>query len=150
MTVRVRAVIGLVVAVALVVGCGAQNIWLYAWNRSQQAYVLRVGDDASDTCYRVDPGGFGQFYEAVGDIGEGGTRQLRVYKADGQFVTNLGPGTQIDIFVINANGTLEVVPVHFEGPQNATPRLFDLPQYPEIDSHRTPDFFPTTEAICTP
>lgn len=146
----IRRAIGPVVAIVLVVACGTQDIWLYAWNRSQQAYVLRVGDDASDTCYRIDPGGFGQFYEAVGDIGEGGTRPLRLYTADGQFMSNLGPRTQTDIFVINADGSLDLVAARFEGPQNETPRLLDLPQFPEIDGRRAPDFLPTTEDICTP
>ena len=146
----------LVATAAVVHSCwfepsGPSQVSLFASNRTDQSYVLRVGPDASDICYRLDPASAGQFFEGRVDIGEGSTPPLRLYRQDGSFWTNLGPRTTSDVFVLMQGDSMDIIPVRYrQAPSGSGPALFDLPQIRELDGRVRPAFFPTTNEACSP
>lgn len=150
MTTRLYSVVRLVAGglpAALLAACfalgGDPGISLYLWNRTDQAYVVRVGDDLSDECYVAAPQSVGKFYGDTGHI-TSGTRPLRLYTADGRSVTSLTPTEQAVMYVLTPVDEVSAVTVRYE---RAVPRM-DIPEIPELDGQQPPEFFPMTDEVC--
>lgn len=111
------------------------------WNRSADAYVLRLGPDQAGHCFNVLPGTLGNAYSELGET----IPRLQLYTPAGEFITTLVTSNSHPLFVLADGGNVTQFALKYR--QGPGP-VYDLPEIPELDGRRTPESLPRTALVC--
>lgn len=143
-------------AVALIVACVPQwpfadaSVSLFAWNRSTDHYVIKVGQNGSQRCFVLDPTAIGKFASFPGSLEPGGevAVPVRLFRDD-EDLGPLQPTTGNALFIVHQGDVIEQVAIKYRSPPPGVVGLVvDLPQYPELDGSPSPLYLPETQHDC--